>query len=93
VNTNILEVNEANINTFVQENPSVPKALLFTEKKGFPLIYKGLSIEFEKKIAFGIVRSSEASLIDRYNIKSYPKLIVVKTTEKKPSVFNGDMKF
>ncbi len=40
-------MNEANINTFVSENPSVPKVLLFSEKKGFPMIFKGLSVEFE----------------------------------------------
>lgn len=57
IHNNIVEVNEANINTFVSENPSVPKVLLFTEKKGFPLVYKGLSVEFEKKISVGIVRS------------------------------------
>ena len=39
VHNNIVEVNEVNINTFVTENPSVPKVLLFTEKKGFPLVY------------------------------------------------------
>lgn len=31
--------------------------------------------------------------MDRYNIKSAPKIIVVKSTEKKPNVYNGDMKF
>lgn len=84
LHNNIIEVNEANINTFVSENPSVPKALLFTEKKGFPMIYKGLSVEFERKINFGIIRSNETKLIERYNIKAFPKMIVVKTTEKKP---------
>jgi hypothetical protein len=47
-------VNEANINTFVSENPSVPKTLLFTEKKGFPMIYKGLSVEFEVDVILSI---------------------------------------
>ena len=31
--------------------------------------------------------------MDRYNIKTFPKIIVVKTTEKKPNVYNGEMKF
>lgn len=47
LHNNIIEINEANINTFVSENPTVPKVLLFSEKKGFPLVFKGLSVEFE----------------------------------------------
>jgi hypothetical protein len=45
--SNVVEITPDNINTFITENPSVPKALLFSEKKGFPMIYKGLSVEFE----------------------------------------------
>lgn len=47
IHNNIIEINEANINTFINENPTVPKAVLFSEKKGFPLVFKGLSVEFE----------------------------------------------
>lgn len=43
----MIEITEANINTFINENPTVPKVLLFSEKKGYPLVYKGLSVEFE----------------------------------------------
>ena len=31
--------------------------------------------------------------MDRYNVKSVPKILVVKTTEKKPNVYNGEIKF
>lgn len=89
----MVEITSDNINTFVTENPSVPKALLFTEKKGFPMIYKGLSVEFEKKISFGIVRSTSADIVDRYNIKGFPKLILVKANEKKPIPYTGELKF
>ena len=47
IHNNIIEINEANINTFINENPTVPKVVLFSEKKGFPLVFKGLSVEFE----------------------------------------------
>lgn len=47
LSNNVVEITPDNINTFITENPSVPKALLFSEKKGFPMIYKGLSVEFE----------------------------------------------
>lgn len=91
--SNVIEITPANLDTFINDSPSVPKVLLFTDKKGIPTIYKGLSVAFEKKLFFGIVRSEEKSLMDRYNIKSVPKIIVVKSTEKKPNVYNGEIKF
>lgn len=72
------------------ENPSVPKIFLFTDKpKGTPMIYKGLSVAFEKKLNFGLIRSSDSILVDRYGIKKFPTVIVVKTGEKKPIFFTG----
>ena len=68
-----MELNSQNIDTFVNESPSVPKALLFTDKPtGIPLIFKALSVAFEKKLFFGIVRSSDDQLIKKYNIKKFP---------------------
>lgn len=49
IHNNVIEITEGNINTFINENPTVPKVLLFSEKKGYPLVYKGLSVEFEVK--------------------------------------------
>ena len=47
VQYNVVEVNSSNFIKFTQDNPSVPKILLFTDKKGIPLIYKALSMAFE----------------------------------------------
>jgi hypothetical protein len=32
-------------------------------------------------------------LVDRYNVKTFPKFIVIKTNEKKPIPYNGEFKF
>lgn len=64
--------------------------MLFTDKpKGTPMIYKGLSVAFEKKLNFGLVRSSDSALVSKYAIKKFPTVIVVKTGEKKPFFFEG----
>jgi hypothetical protein len=52
-------------------------------------VYKGLSVAFEKKLTFGIVRNTDESLISKYQIKKFPSLIVVKTGEKRPFFFTG----
>ena len=79
LHSNIIEIGALNIQTFLGENPSVPKVLLFTDKKGVPSVYKGLSVAFEKKLTFGIVRNTEESLTSKYMIKKFPSLIVIKT--------------
>jgi hypothetical protein len=46
LHSNIIEITASNVQTFLGENPSVPKILLFTDKKGVPSVYKGLSVAF-----------------------------------------------
>jgi len=84
LHSNVIEITNANLHTFVAENPSVPKVLLFTDKKGVPMVYKGLSVAFEKKLNFGIVRSTDDVLTGKYQIKSFPSVIVLKTGQPKP---------
>ena len=46
LHSNVIEITNSNLKTFTDENPSVPKVLLFTDKKGVPMVYKGLSVAF-----------------------------------------------
>jgi hypothetical protein len=88
LHSNVIEITNANIQTFTAENPSVPKVLLFTDKpKGVPMIYKGLSVAFEKKLNFGIVRSSDSILVGKYMVKEFPSVQVLKTGERRPIVY------
>jgi hypothetical protein len=93
LHSNVNEITSANANSFISESPSVPKVLLFTDKKGVPLIFKGLSVAFEKKLFFGLVRHDDDILTQKYNIKKFPTIIVVKANENKPKVYTGEMKF
>lgn len=53
------------------------------------MIYKGLSVAFEKKLNFGLIRNTDTILTDKYGIKKFPTVLVVKTGEKKPITFTG----
>lgn len=93
IQSNVIEVTAQNADTFIQDSPSVPKVFLFTNKKGVPLIMRALSVSFENKLFFGIVRESESAVLKRYNVKEFPKIIVVKATERKPIVYSGEINF
>jgi len=69
---------------------ATPKVLLFTNaKKGTPFVYKALSQNFEKTLQFGLVRESEAALAQKYKVKKFPALFVLKS-EGRPLRFEGD---
>jgi len=65
----IIQINQSNIDALLNEDPGIPKVLLFTDKKDVPLLYKGLFVNFEvflfyilllkSKLHFGIVKSEE----------------------------------
>jgi len=52
-----------------------------------------LSLAFEKKLAFGIVRSEESDLMNEYGVKTTPTIMVIKSSEKKPFIYNGELKY
>lgn len=90
LHSNSIEITNANAHTFLAENPSVPKVLLFTDRpKGTPMLYKGLSVAFEKKLNFGLVRSSDSILVDKYGVKDFPTILVIKAGEKRPILYKG----
>jgi len=43
----VQELNNNNIDVYLTSNVSVPKCILFTDKKGVPLIFKSLSVTFD----------------------------------------------
>jgi hypothetical protein len=86
-------LNNNNIDGFVSERINLPKCFLFTEKKGNPLIMKALSVAFDKKIDFGVVRSSESALVTKYKIKKFPSVMVITVGEKKQVLYSGDIKY
>lgn len=53
------------------------------------MLYKGLSVAFEKKLNFGLIRSSDDILVSKYNVKEFPTILVIKTGEKKPIPYKG----
>lgn len=89
ITSRVVEINQNNHETFINENPGTPKVLLFTDKKGTPLIYKALSSHFDKTLLFGLVRESETTLTAKYKVKSYPAIYLIKNKEAKPQKYES----
>jgi hypothetical protein len=84
VSSRVVEVNQNNYDTFINDNPGKPKVILFTDKKGIPLIFKALSSHFDKTLLFGLIRDSESGIAAKYKVKSYPALFMIKDANGKP---------
>lgn len=69
VGSRVVEVNQNNFDTFINDNPGKPKVILFSDKKGTPLIFKALSSHFDKTLIFGIIRNTEQGLVSKYKVK------------------------
>lgn len=89
VGSRAIEITSNNVDTFLDENPGKPKVLLFTDKKGTPLVYKALSSHFDKTLLFGLIRDTETGLSSRFKVKSYPTFMLIKTKDAKPIKYDG----
>jgi len=89
----VSEVTTDSIKLFLETKTGTPKVLLFTEKSGTPTIYKALSNVLSDTLDFGLVRNDQSAIVSKYKITSFPKLILVKSLDSKPQVFQGEMKY
>jgi len=78
---------------FLKLNPAMPKVILFSDRDNTPLLWKGLSIKFEEKITFGIARKSSVDVLSKFNVKKFPTIVLQKTGDRKPHVYDGAIKF
>jgi len=88
-----MNLNSLNVDEFIKEEHSMPKVLLFTNKKKVPVLFRALSTAFDKKMKLGVVFSSEDDLCRRYNVSEFPKILLIKSHEPKPRIFKGELKY
>lgn len=93
VDSKVQEVHTGNHDAWAGEKAEIPEVLLFTDKKNVPLIYKALSLAFDKKLRFGIVRHTESALVSKYKVKAFPKIVVLPVGNQKPQQYDGETKY
>jgi len=91
-------LNDDNYLKFINTNPTVPKALFFSNKKSVPLAFKALSSSFKGKLSFGFVyqgdeEKDQTEIPDHFGVRKYPSLVVYKDEKSKKDLFKGEMKF
>lgn len=87
-----LDLNNNNFEGFLNKHANLPKIILFTDKKGTPLLFKRLSAHFDKKIEFGVVHSDMTGITSKYKITKFPKIMAV-GVDKKRNFYEGEIKY
>jgi curved DNA-binding protein CbpA len=74
---------------FLATEPDKPKFILFCENKETWPVVKQVALTFLDQAMFGEVRSNERELVRKYNVESFPSLIVV--TQKGFELFRAPL--
>jgi curved DNA-binding protein CbpA len=74
-------INSNNYGDFITENPSQHKVVLFTQRKSTPPLFKSISKHFKDKLSFGEIRQSEKELVQRFEVKNFPSVLIISDGE------------
>ena len=88
------EVTKDKLNDFFSKRSDKYHVLLFTSKSTTPSMYKALSKFFINKLIFGEVKKNQEELIELYNIRTFPTLLVVLDEERnKNEIYKGKITY
>jgi protein disulfide-isomerase A6 len=88
----VTSITSKNIDEFLNSDTDLAKVLLFTNKKKTTNLYKGLSIDFHYLLKFGEIKDTEKSLIEKYDIKKFPTLLVI-TPSNEQKNYEGELNY
>merc|ERR1712232_584661 len=80
----------------VTTDPTKPKVILFSDKKGVPMIWKALSSEtvFKRTVKFGLVSKDDADTCAKFKVTKFPTVIMQRGAKAEiKEVYKGEMKF
>eukprot|EP01066_Platyproteum_vivax_P009828 Platyproteum_vivax@DN4357_c0_g1_i2.p1 len=90
VPNNVKTLSVEELDTWMTSHLSVPKVMLFTEKKAAPVLLRALSNAFKNNMDFGLLSSPNSDVMKRFKLKKLPNLMVHRS-DKKPEHYTGKM--
>lgn len=91
-----VKVTKDNIDSFLTTDPTKPKAILFSNKKSPPTIWKALSSEtvFRRTVKFGFVHEDDSDVVKRHKVTKFPTVILQRGGQVgKHESYSGDLTF
>jgi hypothetical protein len=90
------KLTEENMDAFLTTDPTKPKVILFSKKKGVPTIWKALSSEtvFRRTVKFGFASEEDKAIVDKMKVKKFPTVIMQRGAKAETKeAYTGDMTF
>ncbi|KJP86825.1 hypothetical protein AK88_03532 [Plasmodium fragile] len=69
---------EKDFNVFLSKHENMPKVLVFSNKKKPNYVLNALSNSFNKKLMFCYINNELNDLVQKYNIKTFPTILILK---------------
>jgi len=85
-----------NTDAFLTTDPTKPKVILFTNKKGVPTIWRALSSEtvFRRTVKFGFVTEDDKEVCSRFKVTKFPTVLMQRGAKAdQKETYKGDLKF
>lgn len=92
INNHVKRITDADADAFLSADPDTPKAILFTEKGTTSAVIRSIAIDFLGSIVVGQVRNKETKTVEKFNIQSFPSLLLLPGGDQEPILFEGEMK-
>lgn len=92
INNHVKRVTDKDIDKFLETNPEKPKAILFTEKGTTSALLRSIAIDFLDVISVAQVRDKETKTNEKFNVNSYPTLVLIPGGDKEAIVYDGELK-
>ncbi|KAF9872587.1 hypothetical protein CkaCkLH20_10084 [Colletotrichum karsti] len=90
ITNHVKRVTDKDLDSFLEGDK--PKAILFTEKGTTSALLRSVAIDFLDAVKVGQVRSKETAAVEKFNVKSFPTLVLLPGGDKEPIVYDGEMK-
>lgn len=89
----VKKLTDKDYESWVSDDESSPKAILFTEKGTTSALLRSLAIDFLGSIKVAQIRSKESEAVGKFDITSFPTLVLLPGGEgSEPIVYEGDLK-
>ena len=88
----VTKIKSSELQKWLDEKSESPKALFFSEKGLVPPLAKALAIDFKDGIHFGFVHKNEKETVQKYDVKSFPSVVLLPGGDTEAIKYEGEVK-
>lgn len=92
INNHVKRLTDNIVDEWLEADAEKPKVILFTDKGTTSALIKSLAIDFLGSVSVGQIRDKEKKTSQKFDVTSYPSIVLVPGKGKEAIQYSGDMK-